>query len=113
MESYSRTNSKYSVGEHVDCLNKIGTWCNAEVLKVTKDSIRVHYSCYSSVFDETIPLNSERVQKQWKRGMKLSKNNRVDVWDGKLWREAIVKDAKSSGDIVVIGYRGISQIYNE
>lgn len=44
----------FYVGEHVDCLDTVSKWCNAEVLKVDSfnSKVFVHYSGFSSKYDE-------------------------------------------------------------
>ena len=39
-------------GEHIDCLDTINKWCNAEVREVEGDRIFVHYTGFVAKYDE-------------------------------------------------------------
>ena len=77
----------FQVGEHVDCLDTVNKWCNAEVLEVAPRKVFLHYTGFKAKYDEWIDLDAEsrgevcRIQKQWRRGMSFILNNRVDVLD--------------------------------
>jgi len=59
----------YEIGEHVDCLDTCGKWCDATVTAIDLIlGISITYTGYTSRFDETICFNSNRVQKQWRFG---------------------------------------------
>ncbi len=72
---------KFDVGEHVDCLDECGKWCDAKVQQITDTKVYIAYSGYSSKFDEWIEQSSPRIQKQWRVGDKFMLNNRLDVID--------------------------------
>jgi len=44
------------VGEHVDCLDTVNKWCNAEVVEVDMEARRVfvHYTGFKAKYDEWI-----------------------------------------------------------
>ena len=75
------------MGEHVDCLDTINKWCNAEVREIDQANKRVfvHFTGFAAKYDEWIECSAEagplRIQKQWRRGMPFQLNNRVDVLD--------------------------------
>lgn len=51
--------------------------------------LRVHFTGWSYKYDEWIDERSDRVLKQWRRGMPFRINNRIDVKDVKgKWLEA-------------------------
>jgi hypothetical protein len=52
----STNDCPYFVGEHVDCLDSVSKWCNAEVMQIdqTKTRLFVHYTGFSSKYDEWI-----------------------------------------------------------
>jgi hypothetical protein len=42
MESKENFNQDWSVGEHIDCIDETGKWCNAEIIKVrNKESLLI------------------------------------------------------------------------
>lgn len=121
--------SKWEVGEHIDAKDTTERWCNAEIIKIDhqKRSLRIHYSGCNSKYDETLPIDSDRVQKQCKqislviffdligkRGMVPKVNNRLDIYDpaDKKWREAIVIEVIAGSKIPVasikVHYKGYS-----
>ena len=59
----------YCVGEHVDCLDTVNKWCNAEVREVDEDGGRVfvHYTGFAAKYDEwvdcRVPMDQLRIQK--------------------------------------------------
>ena len=77
------------MGEHVDCLDTVNKWCNAEVTQVdsAEHRVHVHYTGFKAKYDEWIDLlaaakgGKSRIQKQWRRGMSFVLDNRVDVLD--------------------------------
>jgi len=50
--------SYFKVGEHIDCLDTVNKWCNAEVTAISTDneSLHVHYTGFSNKYDEWIDL---------------------------------------------------------
>ena len=73
----------FNIGEHVDCLDTIGKWCNAEVKEIQDGRIFVHFTGFATKYDEWISLSepNPRIQKQWRRGSDFVVNNRIDVLD--------------------------------
>lgn len=80
----------FYVGEHVDCIDTIKKWCNAEVREIDEANgkLFVHFTGFAAKFDEWVSFREVeqayeciRVQKQWRRGMNFQINNRVDVLD--------------------------------
>ena len=39
-------------------MDTLGKWCNAEIINVGKDKVRVHYSAFKSSYDENIDIDS-------------------------------------------------------
>lgn len=74
-------NSLFSIGEYVDCKDENDKWLNAEILEITTDKLRVHFTSFSKKFDRWVLINSENVLKQWRRGQKVQLFNRIDVLD--------------------------------
>jgi len=91
----------FVVGEHVDCLDTVNKWCNAEVLQTDAANGRVfvHYTGFASKYDEWVDVgpgsdcSGGRIQKQWRRGANFQINNRIDVLDqmGKWLPASIVE----------------------
>ena len=56
MVESSETKCPFSVGEHIDCLDTVKKWCNAEVVEVDMPSktIYVHYTGFTAKYDEWI-----------------------------------------------------------
>ena len=52
--SGSEEEEAFNVGEHVDCLDTINKWCNAEVREVDDDRVFVHYTGFVAKYDEWI-----------------------------------------------------------
>ena len=90
----------FHVGEHVDCLDTVKKWCNAEVREVdaANQKVFVHFTGFVAKYDEWISYANQndddaslkqqneenqplRILKQWRRGMKFKINNRIDVLD--------------------------------
>ena len=53
---------------------------NAEVRFVGHGTIYIHYSGWSYKYDESIPITSNRILKQWQPGMSIKMNNRIDAY---------------------------------
>jgi hypothetical protein len=70
---------RFFIGQNLDVLDSVKRWINAEVLKVTPHELYVHYTGWSTKFDEWIPINSDRVLVQWEHGKDIQINNRLDV----------------------------------
>jgi hypothetical protein len=68
MESVYIPSAKWEEGEHIDAVDLSGKLCNAEILRIDhqKKMVRIHYSGFNSRFDEGLPFDSERIQKQCK-----------------------------------------------
>ena len=88
MGSHAEEEESFYVGEHVDALDTINKWCNAEVREVDEDNdaVFVHYTGFVAKYDEWLKTKVSkgercRIQKQWKRGRKFKINNRIDVLD--------------------------------
>lgn len=92
-ELESEKNIDYDLNEHIDCRDSVNKWLDAEVIGLRNNEIRVHFTGWSNKYDEWIEKNSDRVLKQWQKGMEFHLNNRLDVKDemGK-WLEARVID---------------------
>ena len=74
----------FHVGEHVDCLDTVNKWCNAEVREVDAENqkVFVHFTGFVAKYDEWISYGHDdssqqleesplRILKQWRRGMKF------------------------------------------
>jgi len=59
------TKRRFFIGQNVDVMDTVKRWLNGEVLKVTPHEIYIHYTGWSTKFDEWLPLDSERVLVQW------------------------------------------------
>jgi hypothetical protein len=64
----------FYVGEHVDCLDTVNKWCNAEIIKtdVAQKRVFVHYTGFSPKYDEWMdyqPVSGQKLKilKQWRR----------------------------------------------
>ncbi len=87
----SSVNTKYKVGEHVDCLDTCGKWCDATITEVQQDTLSVTFTGFTSKYNEEIPIDSTRILKQWHPTSKFKLNNRLDILDQKnKWLEATV-----------------------
>ena len=53
----SEVQETFNVGEHVDCLDTINKWCNAEIREVDDDRVFVHYTGFVAKYDEWIKIN--------------------------------------------------------
>jgi hypothetical protein len=51
----------FSVGDIIECQDKIPRWCIAQVVAIKEGELRVHYVGWSDKWDEWIPWNSERI----------------------------------------------------
>lgn len=53
----------FVAGEHVDCLDTVNKWCNAEVVQVDAAGSRVfvHYSGYHKKYDEWVSYADDHV----------------------------------------------------
>jgi len=90
----------------------VNHWLNAEIIGVRNDMVRVHYTGWSPKFDEWVEISSDRILKQWQRGMNFQLNHRIDVLDERdTWREAKIIEMK--GDHINIHYYGFSKKYDE
>jgi hypothetical protein len=47
------------VGGFVDCRDKFGKWCEAEILDINNSRVLVHYLAWASKWDETINIDTE------------------------------------------------------
>eukprot|EP00475_Leptophrys_vorax_P040647 TRINITY_DN7570_c0_g1_i1.p1 TRINITY_DN7570_c0_g1~~TRINITY_DN7570_c0_g1_i1.p1 ORF type:complete len:339 (-),score=64.24 TRINITY_DN7570_c0_g1_i1:61-1077(-) len=52
--------SDLKMGDLVDVQDK-GAWYESEILQLSEDAIRVHYTSFSSLWDEWVPRRSERI----------------------------------------------------
>ena len=64
----------FAVNEHVDCLDTVNKWCNAEIEQIDEENGRVfvHYTGFSKKYDEWINYTVSkgekmRIIKQWRR----------------------------------------------
>jgi hypothetical protein len=79
------------LGHNIDVRDGASKWVNGEILFVRGDEIYVHYSGWSSKFDEYIRLPSDRLLLQWDRSGPLLVNHRVDAYHPLTgWLEARV-----------------------
>ena len=75
---------------------------------------KVHFTGWSSKYDEWIEENSDRIVKQWKRGAPLLLNNRLDVRDIKgKWLEAQVIQIELENSLFVVHFKGFSSKWDE
>ena len=67
----------FEIGDHVDCRDQVGKWCNAEIVAVIfpfsflqkrANLVKVHFTGWSAKYDEWIDINSDRIVAQWMRG---------------------------------------------
>ena len=71
---------RLQLGENIDVRDSASKWVNGEILFIRSDEIYVHYSGWSSKFDEYIRLPSDRLLLQWERTGPLVVNHRVDAF---------------------------------
>jgi hypothetical protein len=57
VEKSAEQSTEFQVGEHVDCLDTVSKWCNAEIASVDNGSVYIHYTGFSTKYDEWIDLN--------------------------------------------------------
>jgi hypothetical protein len=58
VEKSPETYIEFEKGEHVDCLDTVNKWCNAEIASVDNGSVYIHYTGFSTKYDEWINLNN-------------------------------------------------------
>eukprot|EP00825_Cyclidium_porcatum_P015769 TRINITY_DN1903_c0_g1_i2.p1 TRINITY_DN1903_c0_g1~~TRINITY_DN1903_c0_g1_i2.p1 ORF type:complete len:668 (+),score=151.99 TRINITY_DN1903_c0_g1_i2:92-2095(+) len=93
-----------------DTVNK---WLNAEIISQISDMIKVHYTGWSNKYDEWIKLPSDRVLKQWKKGLPIQINNRIDVKHKiGVWLEALVTQINNN-NMIYVHYVGYLPKYDE
>ena len=104
--------TKYTIGENVDCLDEMNKWLNAEIISRDGAKVKVHYSAYNKKYDDWIEDTSPRLQKQWQRGDKFRLHNRIDVKDTyNKWIEAII--IAINEDVITVKYKGFTAKWNE
>ena len=61
MQASDQIEPIFLVGEHVDCLDTVNKWCNAEILQVDKSQrqVYVHYTGFAQKYDEWIGFESK------------------------------------------------------
>ena len=57
IEGESDNGGAFYEGEHVDALDTINKWCNAEVRQVEGDRVFVHYTGFVAKYDEWLAAN--------------------------------------------------------
>ena len=124
------TFSSVQVGDKVDvvdneCIRTVpihGIWTEAVIVDKDSDSIKVHYLCWSSQFDETINRIhfSRRVRaygsKTFVERGDIRRHNRLDVLDThpsrNKWCTGYVVDIRE-GTQVLIHYKGYDKKFDE
>jgi len=102
------------VGDHVDCLDSVSKWCNAEIVAKKGGRLKVHFTGWSFKYDEWLPEDSHRLLKQWKRGTPIQLNNRLDVRDVKgKWLEAQVILIDEDEGQMLAHFKGFSNKWDE
>lgn len=81
-------------------------WVNGEILFIRGEEIYIHYSGWSSRFDEYVPLSSGRILAQWEPGQQLQVNHRVDSYHPFTgWLEArVIEIGEGSNTKVKVHY---------
>jgi hypothetical protein len=75
--------------------------------------VKVHFTGWSTKYDEWIDVHSDRIIKQWVRGNPFQRNQRLDVKDEKnKWLEAHILEVVP-GDYIKIHYKGWSSKFDE
>lgn len=54
---------EFEQDEHVDAIDEVNQWLNAEVIGLKPDSVFVHYTGWISSYDTWIPIDSGKVLK--------------------------------------------------
>jgi hypothetical protein len=114
----------FYVGEHVDCLDTVNKWCNAEIKKLdpTNKRVFVHYTGFSAKYDEWMDYepgdNKLKILKQWRRPDKFLMYQRLDILDKKgKWLEAnivdIKTDASGSQSSIKVHFKGFTPKWDE
>lgn len=105
---------QFSIGEHIDCLDSVNKWCNAEIVAKRGPMLKVHFTGWSYKYDEWISEDSERVLKQWRRGMPLKVGHRLDVRDVKgKWLEAVVVQVNDHEQVMKVHFKGWASKWDE
>ncbi len=106
----------FEIGEQIDCEDTVKKWLNAEVVAIRNSEFKVHYSGWSSKYDEWLPDGTRRALKQWRRALVVSANNRLDVrhLESEQWLEARVLQVDDKvPNRVLIHYQGYHKKYDE
>jgi OTU domain-containing protein 5 len=102
----------WEIGENIDCLDTVNHWLNAEIIGIRKNAVRVHFNGWAPKFDEWIDNHSDRLLKQWQRGMEFSLHHRLDIVDERHeWLEARIVDIRPQQ--ILIHYYGFSKKFDE
>ncbi|CAG9326059.1 unnamed protein product [Blepharisma stoltei] len=106
------SSTSYEVGEYVDCEDEKGVWLNAEILEISGDRLKVHFTNYNKKFDSWVPISNESVLKQWRRGSPFQLHNRIDVKDTyNKWMEATIVDMNSTQ--IRVHFKGYTERWDE
>eukprot|EP00347_Sterkiella_histriomuscorum_P002114 403369422 len=114
----------FELGEHVDCLDTMNKWLNAEIVAKRGNMVKIHFTGWSYNYDDWLDQTSHRLLKQWSRlkpitSLKLF--NRLDVRDVKgKWLEANivdVEDLQSDNNLICrriqVHFKGWSKKWDE
>ena len=80
---------KFNLGQNVDVRDTKNKWVNGEIVYIKGHEAYLHYSGWSSRYDEYIDLRSGRILPQWEPGKEILPNNRIDAYHPNAgWLEA-------------------------
>lgn len=51
-----------SVGDQIDCLDTVKKWCTAQIIGRSGDQVQIHYTEWTSKWDEWLSMTSSRLQ---------------------------------------------------
>lgn len=60
-EAFNFANRRFEIGQWIDVKDTIDKWLEAEVVKIARDAVKVHYRGWSEDWDEWIPISSKRI----------------------------------------------------
>ncbi len=84
---------KFNLGQNVDVRDSKNKWVNGEIIYVKGYEAYIHYSGWSSRYDEYIDVRSDRILSQWEPGKEIRVNHRIDAYHPSSgWLEGRVID---------------------
>ncbi|KRX01602.1 Chromo domain protein [Pseudocohnilembus persalinus] len=120
MEKEEDQLNNFEIGEQIDCKDTVDKWLNAEIISKRATECRVHYTQWSTKYDEWISIYSDRMLKQWRKGQPIKINNRIDVQyqdkEGRIkqWLEALVeKIDEEDNDRIFVHFIDYKRIYDQ